>query len=81
MAQPYSWTAAYERAQNETDPTKLQDVVMAAEEAMVQRRMELSRDEVGAEAELVALRSAATELLKIKTDKLGWPSIDSASQR
>jgi hypothetical protein len=75
MAQPYSWTAAFEKAQSETDPTRLQGAVMAAEEAMVQRRMELSGDDAGAHPELEALRAAAIELLKLKTEKLGWPGI------
>jgi hypothetical protein len=75
MAMPYSWTAAFERALNENDATQLHDRVLEAEDAIMERSVDLSQvdrslDDV---AELEAMRLATSGLLKIKVEKLGWP--------
>jgi hypothetical protein len=74
MAEAYSWTTSYERAIAETDMTQLHSRVVEAEDAMLTRSLEISRDDTSPEtqAELAALRAAADGLLKVKTDKLGW---------
>jgi hypothetical protein len=74
MAKPYSWTAPYERALAETDINQLHARVLEAEDAMLTRCLEIRRDDKSKEiqAELTALRAAADELLKVKTEKLGW---------
>ena len=74
MAQPYSWTAPYERALAETDLTQLHARVLDAEDSMLTRSLEIPRDDKSPEmlAELSALRAAADELLKVKIEKLGW---------
>ena len=74
MAKPYPWTAPYERALAETDIGQLHARVLEAEDAMLMRSLEIPRDDKSTEiqAELSALRAAADELLKVKTEKLGW---------
>jgi hypothetical protein len=73
MSRPYSWTAPYERALAETEIDQLHARVLAAEDAKLIRSLEISRDDKSTEiqAELSALRAAADELLKVKTEKLG----------
>jgi hypothetical protein len=82
MAERYSWQSAYERVQPGTSPARLHAAVIEAEEAMVARTMELSTHGGGSESmsELEALRPAGNELLKIKTEKLGWPGFDPSSK-
>jgi hypothetical protein len=74
MAQPYSWTAPYERALTETDLAELHARVLEAEDSMLTRALEIPRDDKSPEvqAELSALRAGADELLKVKIEKLGW---------
>ena len=74
MTKPYSWTAPYERALAETDIDQLHARVLEAEDAMLASCLEISCADKSTEieAELTALRDAADELLKVKTEKLGW---------
>jgi hypothetical protein len=74
MAQSYSWTAAYDRALAETDAAQLHTRVLEAEDAMMARSMEISRDDKSPAtvAELDAMHKATDGLLKIKSEKLGW---------
>jgi hypothetical protein len=73
MSQPYSWTAPYERALAEIDIGQLHARVLEAEDAMLMRSLEIRDDKsTEVQAELSALRAAADELLKVKTEKLGW---------
>jgi len=77
MAEPYSWTAACERALNETDATQLHARVLEAEDAIMERSLDLSQGDRSLDdiAELEAMRVATNGLLKIKVDKLGWPDL------
>jgi hypothetical protein len=68
MAEPYSLTAAYEPALAEAVATELHARVIQAEDAILTRSLESSRDDASREirAQLTALRSAADALLRVK---------------
>jgi hypothetical protein len=74
MPAPYSWTAAYECAIAESDLAQLHERVLAAEDAMIARALEIPREDTSAaaEEERQALREASDGLLKIKIERLGW---------
>ena len=77
MATPCSWTAAYERASNETDVTQVHVRVLEAEATLMERSLDLSQGDRSLDdiAELEAMRVATNGLLKIKVEKLGWPDL------
>jgi hypothetical protein len=68
-----NWQEAYHRTLIETDQANLTERVMEAEEAIYARLLELhsSWDHERERAEIV---EAGIDLLKIKTEKLGWPN-------
>jgi hypothetical protein len=83
MSRHYSWSAVSQKAELETDPSKLQDLVIEAENIMFERSIELTDGGGGgadAEEELRSLRAAVSELLKIKTDRLKWPTFGPTDQ-
>jgi len=68
------WTPLYERVLRETDNEKLPQALLELEEAMILRAMELS-DTLVDERERDEFKQVAAELLRIKTERLGWPGI------
>ena len=73
-----SWEEVFKLTLVETDLEKLTVLVGAAETAIVRRRRELTNIQ-GSDQERAAMVAAAEEVLRIKTDKLGWPSVKSAA--
>ena len=65
------WALLYNDCLAETEPLKLQSLVVALEEVISHRLRELN-GKAGGQHETVALQKAADNLLKIKTTKLGF---------
>ena len=70
---PKSWQQVYLSLHHEKDSERLTQAVMAAETAIYERLQELSGESDHWE-ERAAIEAANKELLKIKTQKLGWPN-------
>jgi hypothetical protein len=73
-----SWQELYQAALAENDREKLTGLVGAVESAIVRRRQQLIATETNVEEgerECAAMIVAAEALLKIKTEKLGWPAV------
>lgn len=68
-----SWKQVYLTLHHEKDVKRLTQAVMAAETAIYERLQELSGQSDHSE-ERDEIRSAIQELLKIRTQKLGWPN-------
>jgi hypothetical protein len=77
-ARPH-WQQLYETVTLETDPQKLTTLVETVESALMNRRQELT-GQPGHESELQEIKAAGQKLLSIKTEKLGWPKINSDRQ-
>jgi hypothetical protein len=75
-----SWKETYQKTQRENDKTKLSDLVVATETAMFTRLQELSNSP-GHHNERRELEAATRSLLRIKTDRLGWPPVNEPSRR
>jgi hypothetical protein len=73
-----SWEELFKSTLIETDLEKLTVLAGATEAAIVRRRQGLTNMQ-GSDQERVAMVAAAEEILRIKTDKLGWPSVKSAA--
>jgi hypothetical protein len=69
-----SWEELYRAALVENDHEKLTGLVGAVESAIVRRRQELTDIEEN-DKECEAMVAAAEDILKIKTEKLGWPAV------
>jgi hypothetical protein len=69
-----SWAELYQAALVENDREKLTGLVGAVESAIVRRRQELTSVEEN-DKECEAMVAAAENILKIKTEKLGWPPV------
>jgi len=69
-----SWQDLYHAALAEEDREKLIGLVGALESAIVRRRQELAHIAEN-DKERAAMVLAAEDLLKIKTEKLGWPAL------
>ena len=67
------WVLFYKDCLAETDPSKLRPLVVALEEAISCRLGELN-GKAGAQHETLALETAANNVQKIKTTKLGFPA-------
>jgi len=67
------WALLYNNCLAETDPLKLQSPIVALEEAISHRLRELN-GKAGAQHETLALETAANNVQKIKTTKLGFPA-------
>ncbi|MFZ0883869.1 MAG: hypothetical protein WAN14_10755 [Candidatus Acidiferrales bacterium] len=74
MQDSYPWKETYQRMLQESDPRRLHELVLATEQALVERARELvnSSDHREERSELAVAMAA---LLTIKTHKLGWPAI------
>lgn len=73
----YPWLRVFQQAQEESELSQLHARVMDAESAILARLQELrSRDASDPEirSESLEIRSALTGLLRIKTERLKWPS-------
>ena len=68
-----SWKQKYLALGHNTDVKRLTQAVMAAETAIYVRMQEFSGESDHWE-ERAAIEAANKELLKIKTQKLGWPN-------
>ena len=81
MAEPYAWEPIFQQAVQENDLSKMLPRIAAADQALSDRQREIAggphRFEV--DAELKAMLVAADALLKLKAEKLGWPTV-SATQ-
>ena len=66
------WLDLYKSCVSETNPDKLEKLIYQTEDAMFLRSQELSTEPHSSE-EVRALKVAAQKLLKLKTEKLGWP--------
>ena len=75
MAEAYQWQSVCQRAHDEPDPTRLHDRITEAETALFERGVELASADGAAAPERDAMAEAAKALLRIKTDRLGWPRI------
>jgi hypothetical protein len=74
----YEWLDIYRQADDEQDISKLHQRVMDAESAIFARMQRLSegpQSEIDVQTETLAMRSALNGLLRIKTERLGWPSL------
>ena len=67
-----NWQEAYRRTLAEQDQAKLAERLMEAEEAIYARLLELE-SRWDHHRERAEIEEAAIDLLKIKTEKLGWP--------
>jgi hypothetical protein len=67
------WALLYNDCLVETDPLKLESIVVALEEAISHRLRELN-GKAGGQHETLALETAANSMPKIKTTKLGFPA-------
>ena len=78
----YQWQAALELAHEETDLTALHARVIEVEDALLERAMEIAQSPApeASRHEIEAMKSAAAELLKIKTGKLGWPDVKRSAE-
>ena len=65
------WALLYNDCLAETEPLKLRSLVEALEEAISSRLGELN-GKAGGQHETLALKTAADNMLKIKTTKLGF---------
>ena len=75
MSQRFPWEAIYELAVLESDPAKIDAYFEAAETlifARVRGHREL-RTNAEADREKQSIDSTLAGLLKIRTEKLGWP--------
>jgi transposase-like protein len=72
-ASTLTWKYAAEKVQRESDPDKILVALYAAEEALTLRQQQLG-DSAGHEEERRELEKATRALLRLKTEKLGWPN-------
>jgi hypothetical protein len=80
----YPWLGVFQQAREETDLSKLHALVNEAEFAIFTRMQELSsRDasDAATQTESQEINAAITELLRLKTDTLHWPSIEPTPAR
>jgi hypothetical protein len=71
----YTWQASLREAQSETDPKKLIEKLCEVEELIYTRSQEIANSK-GEES--AAMTAALQELLRIRSEKLGWPGVDSS---
>jgi hypothetical protein len=79
----YEWSNAYQQAESEQDISKLEECVMAVERALFMRMTVLSAVEHPNEevkTELQDIRAAVKGRLRLKTERLKWPGIESDAQ-
>jgi hypothetical protein len=68
-----SWRQLYLNAQREKGIARITNAILAAEAAIFERWQELGESQ-GHDEERSQLHEASDELLKIKTQKLNWPT-------
>jgi hypothetical protein len=76
----YKWLSTYHEAEKEQNLSKLHEHLMDAECAIFLRMQELSdldQSSPDARTELQAIRDALNCLLRIKTERLKWPGVES----
>jgi hypothetical protein len=83
VGEPYAWDRIYQQAVEENDVSKLLPRIVAADQALSNRQREIAggpyRFEV--DAELKAMLLAADGLLRLKAEKLGWPTVSATQPR
>jgi hypothetical protein len=70
-----AWEGPLTEALAETDIRRLADKVLLAEDAIFRRSRDIA-PATDAEDERQAIQIALRDLLRIKTEKLGWPRIE-----
>jgi len=68
----YSWHESYRAALLETDWTKMEELVQAAESEIHKRRLELSKDHNGTQEEREAVVNAFNDLRGLRMDAAAW---------
>jgi hypothetical protein len=68
-----TWKNLLEKVQRESDKDQILAGVYAAEEALTLWRQQLGNS-AGHEEERLELQKATQTLLRLKTEKLGWPN-------
>ena len=68
----YSWQETYQAALLETDWTKMQERIQAAESEIHQRRLQLSQDHGGTQEEREALVNAMSGLGALRINVASW---------
>jgi hypothetical protein len=73
----YPWQRLVEQADRENDVNKLQQRITDAEMAIVARMQELAPQlgQKAAQSESEAMRSSMGLLSRMKSERLGWPTI------
>jgi hypothetical protein len=69
-----SWQQLYQAALVESDKKKLNELILAVEEAMFRRAQGLTGSHAD-DKERTAMAEATQGLLIIKTKRLGWPEV------
>ena len=72
MANQNDWEESYKAAVLETDWTKMEERVQAAESDINKRRLVLSQDHGGTEGERQGLVNALNGLQVLRTDAAAW---------
>jgi hypothetical protein len=75
-----SWDELYQAALVEHGRSRLSELVAAVETAIVNRRKGLSNS-IADDREAAEMIVAAEAILKIKAEKLGWPSVGPSMKR
>jgi len=70
-----AWEGPLTEALAETDTRRIADKVSLAEDAIFRRSRDIA-PATDAEDERQAIQTALSDLLRIKTEKLGWPRIE-----
>ena len=70
-----SWEGPFTDALAETDLKRLAEKISSAEDAIFRRSRDIA-PATDAEDEREAIQVALRDLLRIKTEKLGWPRIE-----
>jgi hypothetical protein len=67
------WKDCVQAAMREQDTTKILTLIHAAEASLMHRRRRVTSTADAAAAEHDEMTAASDALLKLKTEKLGWP--------
>jgi hypothetical protein len=75
-----AWKDRYAAALKKSDPAKVHEAVLAAEEALFKHGQEINGS-ADQDRERKEMEAASADLLAIKIHKLGWPKISSQNNR
>jgi hypothetical protein len=74
------WKDRYAAALRESDPARVCEAILAAEEALFKRGQEINGS-AEQDSERKEMDADSADLLAIKIHKLGWPRISSQNNR